>query len=284
MARQRVRRWFAVYVVAVLAFAVLMLGARKTDTYQSGCYKNFSIPNDFSSSSGNARLKLNRGELEVMCHPNEHGSRGGVNIRFDNVCKGATEIRLTFDVRFGTDRQRTFDFGRGGKFGMGVQFGAGDIQGGNWEPTAASARLMWRANGAPHAYVYYGKRTAPRDLRDQHPAYSNIATASGDTTGHDVWRYNKDTKGNPVFPSFTSGSWRTVSLYCKMNTPGQSNGVLELTVANSFRQRFDKMRWLDSPAGVENIKFNTWYGGSDASWAPKSTQRIYYKNMRVTQR
>lgn len=269
--------------VVTLAFVVLAMHARQQrqpEGYRSRrCSKTFDrFPEGFDKKAyPSKRMSTNRrGVVKVTCNPGEYGSRGGVILRSSSVCAGAMEIRLTFDVRFGTDS--SFDFGMGGKAGLGVQFGTGNIQGGNWLPTAASARLMFREEGRATGYVYYGKRSDPGAVNDQHADYALIAHPTG-TAGHDLWMEGRSKA--PPLPRFESGTWQTVSIYCKMNSVNRADGVIEISVGSTTK-RFDKMRWLDNPAGVNNVQFCTWYGGNTAEWAPKTTESIYFKNLKVT--
>lgn len=285
--KKAVQRRVVAFVLAVVALAGVCLGAaptRERDGYQAACSsKTLSLSTDFPDHKKypTSRMLTLSGGTMIQCNPNEFGSKGGVLLRSTGVCRGATEIRLSFEVWFVSKGGVPFDFGRGGKLGLGVQFGSGDIQGGNWLPTAASARVMWREHGAPHAYVYYGKRSSPSDLSDQAADYKTIASPSSDTTGHDLWREGK--KGTPL-PRFKNATWNPVSLYCRMNSgPFRQDGVLQLSV-NGQTRSYNKMRWLDSPTGVDSVQFSTWYGGSDATWAPKTPQLFIYKNLRVTQR
>jgi hypothetical protein len=220
------------------------------------------------------RMRVDNGVAAVTCNPGEYASRGGVLLRFPNVCKGSREVTLTYDVKFGSDS--SFDFVKGGKIGWGVQFGQGEIQGGKWASTAASARVMFRAGGAATAYLYYGKSGDPNDLSDQVPEYKDVAQSTG-TAGHTLWQVGKSK--NPHV-AFKSGVWQTVSLYCKMNSPGQHDGVIALTV-DGVTRRFDKLRWLNNPAGVDNLEFCTWYGGSGPDWSPKAPETFYFKNAKV---
>lgn len=220
------------------------------------------------------RMRVDGGVAAVTCNPGEYASRGGVLLRFPNVCKGSREITLTYDVKFGSDS--SFDFVKGGKIGWGVQFGQGEIQGGKWASTAASARVMFRAGGSATAYLYYGKSGDPNDLSDQVPEYKDVAQSTG-TAGHSLWQVGKSK--NPHV-AFKSGVWQTVSLYCKMNSPGQHDGVIALTI-DGVTRRFDKLRWLNNPAGVDNLEFCTWYGGSGPDWSPKAPETFYFRNAKV---
>ena len=278
------------YALTLLAIAVLaMLQRRQEGLYRAPtvravrtvqtCSKSFDdFPRGFDSKNyPRSRMAVLRpGVVAITCGPREHGSKGGVILRSDSTCRGAREIKLTFDVKFGETGKR-FDFGRGGKVGLGVQFGQGDIQGGDWLPTAASARLMFREDGRATGYVYYGKRASSKldAVNDQHRDYALVAYPTG-TGGHDLWLEGKSRR--PPLPRFKSGAWQTVSLYCRMNTPNRQDGVIEVTIDGTTR-RFDKMRWLDDPAGVNNVQFCVWYGGSTDDWAPKTKQTFFFKNL-----
>ena len=58
---------------------------------------------------------------------------------------------MCYNVRHGDDD--SFQFVRGGKNGLGFQFGSAKIQGGSWDAGAASLRPMWHPFGYPSGCV-----------------------------------------------------------------------------------------------------------------------------------
>ncbi len=64
-----------------------------------------------------------------------------------------------------------------------------------------------------------------------------------------------------------------------LNSPGQLNGKLLVVVDGKQAMAFDKVNWRSvSAMGFIGIDFETFFGGSDSSWATPSDQFSYYKD------
>ena len=194
---------------------------------------------------------------------------------------GALEILSEFEIRFG-EPGKPFDFVKGGKASvLGFQFGTGDSSGGEWSPTAASARLMFRPGGAASLYMYYGKSDTSdagiNNVNDQQPEYAKIARPTG-TAGHSMWEAKKSE--NPL-PAFKPGQWHSVKIYGRMNTAAKFDGAVGVSVDGATRM-YTKMRWMDKPAPLTDLTAAVFFGGSDSSWNPPVASTIYFRNFKVT--
>jgi hypothetical protein len=219
-------------------------------------------------------VRADNGVLAITCLPGKFGSAGGVVYRFPN-CVGSREVLVTFDVKFGDSA--AFDFVKGGKAGWGLSFGTEKFQGGVWPKNSASARVMWRKGGQATGYAYYGSKSNGADPKEQLPEYADVGRPTGGA-GHTLWETGKSR--DPMV-AFKSGVWQTVRLYVRMNSAGAHDGAIGIAVDGDAR-RFDKMKWVESPVGLDNAEFCTWFGGSDASWSPRTPQTIYYRNFRFS--
>ena len=169
----------------------------------------------------------------------------------------------------------TYDFRSGGKL-PGLKVGAGAASGGDWSPGAATFRVMWRTDGAATAYVYYAKPESadPNSVADQVPAYAKIAVPTG-TAGHSVWQEGKVAD---ALPRFKRGAWNDVSIAIRVNSPGQADGLMAMTV-NGVSKSFGQMKWLLGTGDVQSIALDSWFGGSASDcdkWAPKTPQVLVF--------
>lgn len=208
--------------------------------------------------------------------PGQWGSAGGVQRRWGE-CAGAREVLACYSVKFGDGEG--FEFVKGGKGGLGFQFGAARIQSGSWDPAAASQRAMWRRGGAGTGYLYYGSATQGGDYSEQLPAYAEIAVSTG-AAGHSLWQAGKVAGALPASPK---GRWVRTCVYGRMNTPGGYDGLLGVSYDGEVR-RYDTLAWVKTPTALDSTEFSVWFGGSDASWSPTANQTIYFRDLVVSTR
>lgn len=150
-----------------------------------------------------------------------------------------------------------FDFTRGGKLGPGLCIGK-DIgtcaTGGDHMNAAGSARISFSEDGEAVAYLYVPEQ----------------ADAVHNRTGDKVLRSSKLRKD----------AWNTVSIGVALGRPGQE-GSVTLTVNGSTKST--SLKWRTSSAvQISGLLFTTFFGGSDSSYAPKSTQTLSYKNFWIS--
>lgn len=197
---------------------------------------------------GNASLIDREGTryLRVDYQPGKIGpGENGCGWRFPVGTRETAELRYT--VRFGAD----FEWVKGGKL-PGLCGGPENVSGGRPADgtNGFSVRLMWRADGKGEAYLYhknqpdrYGDRVAfPDDFR---------------------------------FPTETA---IRVRMRVTMNEPGRKNGKIQVWIRTGDDETAPErevvhrtdLEWRSVPAfGVDSLYFETFYGGSDKSWAPQ---------------
>jgi len=197
---------------------------------------------------GNASLIDREGTryLRVDYQPGKIGpGENGCGWRFPVGTRETAELRYT--VRFGPG----FEWVKGGKL-PGLCGGPENVSGGRPADgtNGFSARLMWRAEGKGEAYLYhknqpdrYGDRVAfPDDFR---------------------------------FPTETA---IRVRMRVTMNEPSRKNGKIQVWIRTGDDETAPErevvhrtdLEWRSVPAfGVDSLYFETFYGGSDKSWAPQ---------------
>ena len=181
---------------------------------------------------------------------------GGVGWRFPI---GKTAVaQLTYTVRFSAD----FDWVKGGKL-PGLSGGPANVSGGRPADgtNGFSARLMWRKDGRGEAYVYH---------KNQKGDYGDSLAFPED------FRFSTDT---PI----------RVRMRVEMNDPGRKNGKLYVWISAGEAQaerlvvsRTD-MEWrsVDTFA-IDSLYFETFHGGSDATWAPTRPCWTEFSGVKVT--
>lgn len=118
-----------------------------------------------------------------------------------------------------------------------------------------SGRGMWRRNGHLVQYLYYP---------DQVSEY-----------GTD-FRYSL----NQSDVYISDGMWHTIENRIKMNDPGKSNGVFEAWYDGRKVLSLDNVRYRDSyDYGIDLLRFTTYFGGHDESWAPKQNVEIHFDDV-----
>ncbi|KAI8803903.1 hypothetical protein BJ742DRAFT_827140, partial [Cladochytrium replicatum] len=119
-----------------------------------------------------------------------------------------------------------------------------------------SVRLMWRQNGAGEAYVYVSKNNthlcqAPNVCDEQY----------GMSLGRGLFKFN-------------AGAWNNMGIYVRLNTPGQKNGLVQVSqngnvVINTTGVLFqDANSTVTASLPPTTIMFSSFFGGSTVAWAP----------------
>ncbi|EJF56287.1 hypothetical protein DICSQDRAFT_141339 [Dichomitus squalens LYAD-421 SS1] len=181
----------------------------------------------------------------------------------------AKEATFSYDVYFPSD----FDFVKGGKL-PGLYGGDSDDEalscsGGRRDDGCWSARFMWRTNGAGELYTYlppdYDENQAVCDI----PPYSTCNDVYGASVGRGAW-------------TFETGGRTTIAQRVRLNDAGQSNGELEVFIAGKSVINVGGLVIRDSSAGrIRGLQMQTFFGGSDSSWASPTDQDVYFSDFSV---
>ena len=83
--------------------------------------------------------------------------------------------------------------------------------------------------------------------------------------------------------TFATGEWTSVSETITLNSLGKNDGKLEVSCNGKVVIAFNQVAWQGlTKIPFIGIHFETFFGGSDASWATPSTQYSYFKDFSVT--
>jgi hypothetical protein len=216
------------------------------------------------------RLKPGQDELILTLPAGGHGSAGGCNLKC--VPKGlpCTSAELKYSVYISND----WDCVKGGKL-PGLFIGKNGTGGKSYEKDNGSARLMFRRNNQLVSYLYLC--TDQGDISKQGPEFLRACNNKFPDAGIDLWR---ETKEKLVLKN---GGWNTITYGIKLNEKGKKNGRLWLEV-NGKRVSVNDACFTARPDTIKigGMQWSCWYGGSDASWAPKKPQVMKFKDISLT--
>ncbi|KAJ7785841.1 hypothetical protein B0H16DRAFT_1354704 [Mycena metata] len=185
----------------------------------------------------------------------------------------AKTLTLGYSVFF----EEGFDFNMGGK--LPGLYGGDDAEtaigcsGGRRSTACYSTRLMWRTNGMGELYTYLPDYEVAGFAANK--GVCDIAPLSecNPTYGASVGR------GSFTFPT---GQWTTVSQRVQLNDVGQANGELQLWVNGKSVINVSGLILRDSSSGRHRgIQMQTFFGGSEATWASPKTQSSYFSDFSV---
>ena len=166
----------------------------------------------------------------------------------------------------------TFEPQRGGKLpGLYMSpANPADVRGGSGSkhcPGRASCRMMWRSGWQAEAYVY-------SDSARDSPGYTALPGSHfNDRYGDSLWR---------GVLQFQPQGWNEVAVRVRLNTMGQADGLLRVTV-NGKMCEFDQMRWRSVPDTVVSaLFFCTFYGGSSEKFACPQDTCVRFRGFAVT--
>ncbi len=185
--------------------------------------------------------------LRVTYPANQFGpAAGGVQFMVP-LGRSYENLYFSYRVRFGAG----FQFVQGGKLPglVGGTAPTGCIS----DNGGFSARGMWRTGGTAVQYLYYPEKV----------------NACGDD-----FKYSAGGTDFKLVP----GTWYTLESHVVMNTAGQHNGVLEAWVDGVQMLSLSNFNYRVAGAtfGIDALYFSTFFGGSDASWAPTAAQTVDY--------
>lgn len=117
-----------------------------------------------------------------------------------------------------------------------------------------SARHMWGSEGSLVEYVYHVGQ----------PGQYGHNIGFTDTT-------------------LVPGRWYRIDQHIVMNTPGQSNGVLQGWIDGRLAVDINNFRFTETNAlGIDIFDFSTFFGGGDSSYAAEKDEYIYFDDFIVS--
>ncbi|MCH2109014.1 MAG: hypothetical protein MK135_06775 [Polyangiaceae bacterium] len=228
----------------------------------TGPYTEAQVVEDFSNAppwndgldEGRAQVvRLEKTQVLRVDYPGQEFGASAAGVQF-KVPFGQSyeELYLAYRVRF----SEGFEWVKGGKL-PGLVGGSAPT-GCNNDEDGFSARMMWRAQGAAVQYVYFPEKES--NCGDDFPYALKDAPAQ-----------------------FQTNTWHRVQHHLKMNTPGESDGVLEAWFDGELAYQTQELlyRRANASFAIDTLYFSTFYGGGDSSWAPDAPTFVEFDNFIV---
>ncbi|KAI0317489.1 hypothetical protein OF83DRAFT_1058634 [Amylostereum chailletii] len=184
----------------------------------------------------------------------------------------AKEMTFGYSILF----DEGFEWAKGGKL-PGLYFGQDAKQGqscsgGDRRVDCASVRLMWRTDGKGEFYTYLPNPS----IDPQFEANQKLCDVPPQSLCNDIYGASV---GRGAF-SFTAGEWTELAIRVLLNDEGQANGEIELFVNGDSKISVDGLiiaySDTDTPTRAQGIMAQSFFGGSDDSWASPQDQNIYF--------
>ncbi len=194
-------------------------------------------------------------QIAVTLPAGKFGGASGARLEYANP--DPTRLAVSYRVWLPADFQPVL----GGKLGFGAN---GD---------EFCVRNMWRrvdktdpSRVGAEIYVH-----GPEQID---PAYPNLpGFKRSDSSGDSLFQY---------YFWLKKGAWNTVSLACTLNDPGVANGVIDCTI-NGYRAIYNKYTFRTTEATqITSALFQSFYGGSAASWAPTADQELVFDRIDIS--
>lgn len=166
----------------------------------------------------------------------------GIRVRFEaEYLEGC----LVYEVRF----DRGFRFGEGGK--LPGLFGGSRYSGCTRDTLSGfSTRYMWGRKGLWFLYPYFADRTSQ---------CGGVEKASS--------------------TYFETGKWHRIAQFIRLNTPGQTDGVVIVWMdRQEIYRREDAEIRARSNVRIEGVLIHTFFGGNDATRASPKDQSAQFRS------
>lgn len=159
------------------------------------------------------------------------------------------EYYAEYQVMFGTN----FEWVKGGKI-PGLVGGTAPTGGKNADH-GMSTRYMWKTNPGGKALLYL------------------------------YWLEKTNTFGEEILlgKTFSKGVWHTLKQRIKLNTPGASDGIIQVWFNGKivyFRTNY-KFRNYGDTWKIDNFYFSSFFGGNAPLWSAVKDEYIYFDNFRI---
>jgi hypothetical protein len=230
------------------------------DTHNEGVYTKYNLDADFYGGRWSSVSGVDEGRVYIVTDngnkvmrvtllKDQYGHQNG-GIQWGHYITGShDELYISYKVKFGD----AFDFVDGGKL-PGLAGGLAN-SGGN-PPDGAdgwSVRLKWQKGGGVVQYVYHPDQSQNFPYGDE---------------------FSLEYGGSQV--QAVPGTWYYVETRVRLNTPGSKDGLIHSWLNGVMVLDKQGLRFRDiSNLHIDIDFFGTFFGGNDASFAPKKDEYIY---------
>jgi len=201
--------------------------------------------------------------LEIYYPAGSLAHTGGIGLYASPIdLAGKRTVRLDYNLMFADG----FDFVKGGKL-PGLYGGHSHCSGGSDSEDCFSTRFMWRREGDGEVYAYIPNEQVDGfcDEPDVHCNYDY-----GHSLGRGAWR-------------FEVGVDHLISQTVSLNTPGNMDGSVTVMLNGNEVYRREQLNIRQSSeVDLLGIMLQSFYGGSDSSWAPSYDTYTYFRNFSLS--
>ena len=271
--------FFSAIVLALVLILLLVPKSSSDSGSSSGPTIDMGIELKALNASGeipNSVMKGDKRAFEVLLKKGVlHGEGSNAHVKMrpgqffpSESCR--VKFKLWFDDAFQWTASSSHKVA--GKLG-GFKMGSGPASGGNYSTSGATFRLTFYRDKGAVAYLYPQLKqnfngSPSWDLLDQDPS---LVSQSYVAMGVHVFNPNR----NPQL-FFRMGGWNDVEMYCRLNTPGKYDGVMELTV-NGQSRRLNTVRYrYTADLKIDHFLLSPFFGGGSQDYAPKTDIRLWY--------
>ena len=255
------------------------------DQHSSGLYTRELLDNDFNDPRFNngvdeGRVSVVTGQdafggvgssLAVAYPEGEVGTRG-TGAQWQLELDGEyEEAFLSYRVKFADG----FDFVRGGKLpglaGGSAPTGNAPADGDNgW-----TGRLMWLTDLG-------NDPNNPEQLVSNAISYAKYTDSGFDQTGRNEDEIHWiDSDGSRT--QFESGEWYEITQRVQMNTPGESDGIIQVWLNGELVHNQTDVLFRTVPdLKIDQVYFSTFFGGGNDSWATSKDETIFFDDFVVS--
>jgi hypothetical protein len=229
-----------------------------------------------TKGAGNPGVSARDGTFVYKMNKNMVGSKSGAMFYANPHKLFPTErVTVSYDVYFPPE----YDWNKKGGKLPGVCLGTvtnACATGKEWSASEGSFRVMFREKNAIIGYAYPAFASGNLALASQSATAKSAFDVKGNS-GIDIWHG----KNSGDFHA-KSGQWNSISFSLTLNTPGQANGTLSMTVTGKSKSLVG-VAWRGSASvKINHLLMVSFFGGSDENeWGQAKDMNFGFKNVQV---
>lgn len=218
----------------------------------------------YSHDGGDSAISEEDNSLRVTLKKNMTGGSSGGGFKANPHKIFPVEgVEFGYRVYFPDD----FEWKKGGKL-PGVCWGISSSDcatGGNWSTKAGSFRVMWRESGEAIGYAYLaligsGPKAGNKAMEDQGSGFQKAVRLNvSNKSGLDVW-FGREKKLQ------LKKGWNTVLMRVVLNSPGNTDGELTLTINGTTNKVTDAILRDSSSVKLNSANIVSFRGGNGREW------------------
>lgn len=255
------------------------------DQHSAGLYTRALLDSDFNDPRFNDGV--DEGRVTVVTGQDAHGGVGGsLAVAYPEGQVGTKETGAQWQLELDGEYEEAFlsyrvkfadgfDFVRGGKLpglaGGSAPTGNAPADGDNgW-----TGRLMWLTDLG-------NDPNNPEQLVSNAISYAKYTDSGFDQTGRNEDEIHWiDSDGSRT--QFESGQWYEITQRVKMNTPGESDGIIQVWLDGELvHDQTDVLFRTVPDLKIDQVYFSTFFGGGNSSWETSKDETVFFDDFEVS--